>query len=307
MIDIIPRNPVDVLKPKLGIARPAWLPPMLSALVMLFLATGPAFPGDTPRVVLLGGSLTEIAYALHREDHIVGVDTTSVFPPEALKSKASVGYVRAVSAEGVLSLKPSLVIAIQGAGPADALKLIEATGTALRTVPDEASPAGVGAKIEAVGDALDARNAADALKAEVSARFAALALQRPKVAKPLRVLIVLSLQNGRSTVGGRGTAADGIIKLSGSLNAADAVEGYKTMTDESIIAAAPDVVLVMQNGGHALDAATVFALPAYSTTPAGLTRRLVAMDGLLLLGFGPRTPEAAGDLMRTLYPEAATP
>ena len=73
---------------------------------------------QTPeRIVVVGGVITEVLYALGLQDTIAGVDSTSQFPSEALRDKANVGYVRALSAEGVLSLKPSIVIAINGAGP----------------------------------------------------------------------------------------------------------------------------------------------------------------------------------------------
>src|SRR4029453_10639939 len=79
---------------------------------------------DSPhRIVSIGGAVTEILYRLGRQDEIVGVDSTSLFPEEALKTKKYVGYVRQLGAEGVLSLNPTLVIASEGAGPPDALRL----------------------------------------------------------------------------------------------------------------------------------------------------------------------------------------
>lgn len=264
---------------------------------------------EQPRLVVLGGSITEILYALHADAAIVGVDTTSLFPPDALRDKASVGYVRAVSAEGVLSLRPTRVLAIDGAGPPDALDLIRRTGVAFVPIADDPTPEGVAAKIDAIGAAVDKRDEATALDRTVASGFQALVTVRTKIAKPLRVLFVLSLQNGRSIVGGHTTAADGIIRLAGSINAAGAIEGYKTMTDEAIVAAAPDVILAMQNANHQMSPDEVFGLPAYAATPAAKTRALVAVDGLLLLGFGPRTPAAAMALIKAVYPnvEAAGP
>lgn len=277
----------------------------LSAWALLALPAA-AF-AEANRVVALGGVVTEILYDLHLENRIVAVDTTSLFPPEALKEKPDVGYVRALSAEGVLSAKPDLVLAIEGAGPADALTLIRQTGVKLVTVPDEPSPEGITKKIETIGALFGVQPDAARLSGSVRDGFAALEARRAKLGKPVRVLFVLSLQNGRSMVGGRETAADGIIRLAGGVNAAADVSGYKPMTDEAIAAAAPDVILTMRNGGHGIPADTLFALPAYAGTPAAHAKALVAMDGLLLLGFGPRTPQAASELMHALYPGAATP
>lgn len=260
------------------------------------------------RIVAAGGAITEILYALGLQDRLVGVDSTSQFPAEALKEKANIGYVRALSAEGVLSLQPSLVLAINGAGPPDAVTLIREAGARLAMIPDEPSAAGIVAKIEAVGAAVGALEPAHRLAAQTRARFDELASLRAALPGKKRVLFVLSLQNGRVMVGGRNSSAAAMIALAGGINAAEAIEGYKPMTDEAIIAAAPDAVLMMRNGGsHDTTADELFALPAFSQTPAAAGRSHLVMDGLYLLGFGPRTPAAARDLMALLHPEATIP
>jgi len=259
------------------------------------------------RIVAVGGVVTEVLYALGLQDRIVGVDTTSQWPPEALKDKASVGYVRALSAEGVLSLRPSRIIAVEGAGPPDALALLKESGTPIATIPEALTPDAVVSKIAAIGAAAGAADPARRLAARVKARFAELDRLRAGLPMRKRVLFVLSLQNGRTLVGGRATTADAIIVLAGGVNAAAAVEGFKPMTDEAIITAAPDIVLMMRHthsGAHSAVAAELFAMPAFSQTPAAERKALLRMDGLYLLGFGPRTPDAARDLMAELYPEA---
>ncbi|MGJ3265249.1 MAG: heme/hemin ABC transporter substrate-binding protein [Salinarimonas sp.] len=278
---------------------------ILVPLAGLLLAT--PFPAAAAeRLVAAGGVVTEILYALGVEDRIVGVDTTSVHPPRALEEHPNVGYVRALSAEGVLSLAPDRLIATDAAGPADALDLIRQAGVPIAIVGEEPTRAGVTARIRAIGTLVGEAAQAEALAAEVDADFEALATARATLAErraaPVRVLFVLSLQNGRAMVGGAGTAADAIIALAGGVNAVPEVAGYKPVTDEAIIAAAPDVVLSIARGDHALAAEDVFALPAFALTPAAAERRLVSMDGLALLGFGPRTPQAAAELMRMLHP-----
>lgn len=255
------------------------------------------------RIVAAGGVVTEILYALGQESLIAAVDTTSRHPPQALKDKPNIGYVRALSVEGVLSTRPSLIIAIEGAGPPDAIKLLTEAGVRLARVPDEASEAGVIAKIEAVSALVNAGEAAPALMESVKAGFAQLAANRAKISKPRRILFVLAMQNGRPMVGGRNSAADAIIRLAGGINAGTEVEGYKPMTDEAVIAAAPDVILMMSRDSNPSHSADIFALPAFSVTPAAAAKSLITMDGLYLLGFGPRTPDAAHDLMAAVYPE----
>jgi iron complex transport system substrate-binding protein len=269
--------------------------------------SGETQPIDSSRIVSIGGAVTETIYALGLEGRIVGVDTTSLYPAEALKRAPIVGYMRALSAEGILSLKPSWVIAIDGSGPPAALKLVSDAGVPLTMIPDEPSPDGVAAKIETIGKLLGAGDKAVALAKETRACFALVEHMRPRTPKPPRVLFILSLQNGRPMVGGRGTAADAIIGLAGGVNAADAIEGYKPMTDEGVIAAAPDVILKMNNGNMVGGKDDIFSLPAFSATPAAANRALIGMDGLYLLGFGPRTPDAARDLMAALYPNLTLP
>ena len=121
-----------------------------------------------------------------------------------------------------------------------------------------------------------------------------------------KVLFILSMQNGAPNVGGEGSSADAIIKLAGGQNAATGFEGYKPMNREALMAAAPDVILMMD--GHADRAGgidEVLASPGIALTPAGQTKRSITMDGMLLLGFGPRTPQAVRELARGLHPEDA--
>lgn len=119
------------------------------------------------------------------------------------------------------------------------------------------------------------------------------------------MLFVLSVSNGRLMAGGKDTSADAIIGLAGGANAAGTITGYKPLSDEAVIAAKPDVILQMQAvGDHSVSAEQLFAMPAMQTTPAAANKARVQMDGLLLLGLGPRTPEAARKLAASLYPGA---
>ncbi|WP_342361445.1 heme/hemin ABC transporter substrate-binding protein [Terrarubrum flagellatum] len=253
------------------------------------------------RIVAAGGVITEIIYALGMQDQIVGVDTTSLFPANAMKDKPNVGYVRALSAEGVLSLKPSLVIAIDGAGPPDALKLVTDAGVNVAHVPDEFTADGVVDRVRRVAAIVGAGPRGETLAASTAEGFRALDVAKARIATPKRVLFILSLQNGKVMAAGRNTSADAIMKLAGATNVFNAFDGYKPVTDEAITAAAPDFILAMDRAGQTFSADQIFALPSFATTPAAKTKSFAAMDGLYLLGFGPRTPDAARDLMQAIY------
>jgi len=256
------------------------------------------------RYVVVGGALTEIAYALGRQEAIVGVDATSLFPPQALKDKPNVGYFRALSAEGVLSLHPTRILAVEGAGPPATLDALTASGAVIQRVPDQPTPEGVAQKILAVGSAFNVARDAEALAAAVRARFATLEQRRQAIAAPKRALFVLAVQNGRLLCGGAGTAADAMLRLAGAINVAG-FEGYKAMTEEALVAAAPEAIVGMARDGASV-AEAVKAAPAVARTPAAQGQAIFEMDSLYLLGFGPRAPEAAAELMAKIYPSAGS-
>jgi iron complex transport system substrate-binding protein len=259
---------------------------------------------DTGRIVSVGGAVTEILYALGADKKIVGVDATSLYPSSAMKEKPNVGYMRQLSAEGVLGLRPSLIVAIAGSGPPETMAVLEAAKMPLVVVPDSYSEAGIVDKINLIGRAIGAEARARCLVARVHDDLAALAKIRGGIGRNKRVLFVLSFVNGRALAAGKDTAADGIIKLAGGVNALDAFDGYKPLNDEAVVVARPDVILSMQRGGPGvLTADDVFSHAAFSATPAAAKRSFVKMEGLYLLGFGPRTARAARDLALTLYPD----
>jgi iron complex transport system substrate-binding protein len=128
---------------------------------------------------------------------------------------------------------------------------------------------------------------------------------RAKVTKPVRVMFVMSLLNGRAMAAGQETAASEIIRLAGGVNAVEGYDGYKIVSDEAIVAAKPDVVLSIQRGRDSLEAEAIYAHPAFALTPVAANKSFISMEGLYLLGFGPRTAAAARDLSTKLYPALA--
>jgi iron complex transport system substrate-binding protein len=254
------------------------------------------------RIVSLGGSVTEIVVALGAEDRLVARDSTSSFP-DSILALPDVGYLRALSPEGVLALGPDLIVAEADAGPVETVEVLRGAGVPFVLMPDDPTAAGVAAKIAAVAGALGLAAEGDALAAKVTAELAEAEALAAGVTAPKRVLFILSAQGGRIMAGGEGSSAEGIIRLAGGVNAATGFRGYKQMTDEAVLAAAPDVILMMDRGGdHAALDADLFALPALAGSPAARDGAVIRMDGLLLLGFGPRTPEAVRKLHAALYP-----
>lgn len=249
------------------------------------------------RVVAVGGALTEIVYALKADAQLVGVDTTSIYP-EAATKLPQVGYQRQLSAEGILSLKPDLVLVTEEAGPPTVLEQIQAAGTKLVKLPSEYSAEGVLKKIQGVADALNKPSEGQQLSTAFKADLSSVQAQLTHTEQP-KVVFLLSMGKGSPMAAGRDTAAHAMIGLAGGQNAfANTHTGYKPVSTEAMIAANPDLLLVSQDtltslGGIDKALTTISGL---SLTNAGKHRRIVSMEGLHLLGFGPRLPQAASEL-----------
>ena len=258
------------------------------------------FP-DSSRIVSIGGSVTEIVYALGAEKRLVARDSTGLYP-EAAVALPDVGYMRGLSPEGVLSVNPSGILAVEGSGPKEAVDVLKKASIPFIEVPETFDREGILAKIDIVGKALGEDARASQLRASVDADLRAAENLTAGLTERSRVLFILSLEGGKILGSGAGTAANGIIALAGGVNAVEGFTGYKQLSDEAVLTAKPDVILMMDRGGdHSATDAALFAHPAISSTPAGQARRLVRMDGGYLLGFGPRTAAAVRELAAALY------
>ena len=261
------------------------------SLIFILLLISPVRAEDPKRVVSIGGGMTEIVYALGAEGLLVGSDTTSYYPPAAEKLP-KVGYHRALSAEGILSLRPDLVLMTDEAGPSTVLEQLRAAGLRLLTQPAARSVAGVMDNIRAVGQALNRTEQADDLMAQITAEQGTLS---KKTAGPRqKVMFVLQHGAGAPQVAGTKTAADSMIRLSGADNVVQGYSGYTPLTPEAAIALQPDIILVTtqsikQAGGRE----AMLKTPALALTPAAQQGKLVVIDALLMIGFGPRTVQAA--------------
>jgi heme transport system substrate-binding protein len=259
---------------------------------------------DASRIVAIGGSVTEILFALGAGDRVIGVDQTSTFPAAA-RDKKNVGYMRALSPEGVLSLAPSLVIAIEGAGPPEVIEVLKRASVPLVIVPEVHDADGVVRKIRLIAETIGVDG--EGLAKAVASDFAVLADIRARITAHRKAVFVLAIGGGTPIVAGKGTSAEAIMTLAGADNALTGMTGFKPAVAEATLAAEPDAVVIMADRDHTMSPDSLFALPAFAGTPAARARRLIGLPGLYLLGFGPRTAHAARDLAAALYPELKLP
>ena len=253
---------------------------------------------DVSRITVAGGSITEIIYALGEEEKLIAVDITSNFPKQATELP-SIGYVRALSAEGVLSLSPSLILGENDMGPAAVMEQLARVGIDIKIIPEENTATGIVDKVSCIADILDMAEADKNLvltKLDNEVNDLKNIVDENKN-DPKKVMFILGMESGSPTVGGIGTSADGFIKMTGGINVMDSFEGWKPVSTESIIEASPDFIIISNRGLSSFK--TVEKLGQHPTlvfTPASKENNIIAMDGMAMLGFGPRTITSAKEV-----------
>lgn len=262
----------------------AWL---LGLLALPWLAMG-----AEQRLITIGGDVTEIVYALDGQQHLVARDSTSL-SPEAATTLPDIGYMRQLNAEGILALRPTLILASSQAKPSLALEQVANSGAKVVTIPADNSLQGIDAKISAVAAALHKEPQGRALQQRLTTALSAI----PSQPLDKKVLFIMS-HGGMSTMAaGQQTAADAAINAAGLHNAMQGFTRYQPLSQEGVIASAPDLVLVTRDGIRTLGGEEqLWALPGLAHTPAGKQRQLMVVDDMALLGFGIRTPQAIAEL-----------
>ncbi|WP_417267729.1 heme/hemin ABC transporter substrate-binding protein [Celeribacter baekdonensis] len=275
------------------------------ALALPTAAAAQSYP-DAQAIVAIGGPVTETIFALGEGARVIARDTTSLYP-EAVTALPDVGYMRQLSAEGVLSVGPDLIVTRDTAGPPETLDQLRAASIPVVSIHDSFTKEAVLDNVTAIGAAIGAEEAAATLHATIATQFVNLEASLAKQTERPRILFILSNQAGRLNVAGAQTGANGIIEMAGGENVmAAAFDGYKIMGDEALIEAAPDVVVMMTGeADHEGRADEIFALPALAQSPAAAHGRFVQIDPAAM-GFGPRTALFAQNLHDALV-EAPSP
>jgi len=264
-------------------------------------ATYTAAASNTDRVVVAGGGLTETLYALGVADHIVGVDATSTYP-EAAKRKPQIGYIRTLSAGGILSLSPTLLLTTDEAGPRHTLDQVRTAGVETLVLPAPRSANDVADNIRALAKLFDRQHKGRQLTEKLMDAINETERKVRHHSRKPRVLFVLAATS-QLLAAGQNTAADTVIRLAGGENVTR-YQGYKPLTPEAAVKLDPQVILtadfvVKAAGGKQ----ALLSKPALALTSAGENGRLIVMDAERLLGFGPRLGQAVADLSSRLYPD----
>lgn len=250
------------------------------------------------RIVTLGAGVTETVFALGLGDLVVGVDVSSLHPADAVR-KPKVGYIRMTSAEGIASLTPDLVLAGSTLGPATVKTQLKSAGIRLELVDKPKNISGALERIRKIGELLDKKEMATQLINAINEKIES-AKKHQNADTKKRVLFVFVHGGTSVNVSGKNTAADVMIKLAGAENAVKSYDGYKPITAEALLAAKPDIVLATTRSLKAVGGEKgLWATPGLGLTPAGKNKKLVIIDDLKLLGFGPRTGDAVLELTKS--------
>jgi len=249
------------------------------------------------RVVTLGGSVTEIVYALDRGALLVATDESSLYP-EAATRLPRVGYYRNVPLEGVVSMQPDLVLASSNTGPPHALERIAGLGITVEKVSDDPNIESLYRRIGQVAEALGAQAEGRALAARIRADVA----RAQQGGTPALRTVVLINRTGTFMAAGRHTAADAVLGLAGLPNALADQQGYKPLSTEGLAALRPELIIITAASAQASGGLQAFSRQAgVSSTPAGRQGRVFGMDDALILGIGPRVAQAITQLKQAAH------
>ena len=258
---------------------------------------------NSNRIVVAGGSIAEILYFIGAQEKIIATDLTSDFPEEA-QNHPSIGYVRNLSAEGILSMNPSLILGEDDMGPPNVIKQLFYIKVDVRTIPEEKSIDGILDKIYCVASILDMkREAEEKINKLLIPDIIALENEYVKNSKKLKtVMFILSMQSNRIVVAGAGTTGDGYIKLTGSKNIFDNLEGWKSVSQEAIVKENPDYIIMSQRDLHNTETLkNVKENPIFKNIKAGQEGNFIFDDAMAMLGFGPRTIKSALEAALIIY------
>ena len=250
---------------------------------------------NNSRIVVAGGSIAEILFFLDQQDKIVALDVTSTFP-EQTKDYPSIGYVRGLSTEGILSMNPSLIIGENDMGPPFVVSQLKETDIDFRTIPEEQSIEGVLQKIYCVASILDIEDIAiEKIDIELSSTVTQLNdIVKSKKIEDVKIMLILSMKGSSPIVAGLNTSGHGYIEMLGAKNAFDSFEGWQVVSPESILKENPDFIILPQRDLHKnSDVSKIVDDPIFANINAGKQNNFIFDDGMAILGFSPRTIKSA--------------
>lgn len=260
---------------------------------------------DVSRIVPLNGNIAETLFALGLGDNVVAVDVSAFYPEAALRLP-KIGYARTLAAEGILAFEPTLVIGNLEAGPPEVIQQIRDAGVTVVMLDFPTQPDQAAVQVQQIADAVGLSETGAKLAAHITEQIAAAKELAETSEIDPRVAFFIVRGEGVQLIAGAHSSADGMITAAGGINvgAEIGLQGYAPITPEALIEAAPDVIVVLQDGlASAGGVEGLLQIPGVGQTPAGEDANILAFNDLYLLGFGPRMGDAVYDLTIAIHPD----
>ncbi len=256
---------------------------------------------DPSRIVVAGGSIAEMLYSLDAGGLIVAVDSTANYLPES-KDLPSVGYVRNLSAEGILALKPSLILGEHDMGPAEVLSQISSVEVEVKRIEERHSTQGIVDKFVCIARVLDKEDAArEILASQFSDTVTSLEKANVLSADLPRAALILNFVDNQPIVAGANTSGDGLLRMDGAKNIFSDIEGWKPLSRELLIAANPEHLVVTERALKSIGGLEgMLSDPLLAATEALNADNVHVYAGMSLLGFGLQTLEVALSLKEAI-------
>ncbi|RAW02362.1 heme/hemin ABC transporter substrate-binding protein [Pseudochryseolinea flava] len=259
---------------------------------------------ESLRIITAGSAITEIVCALGEGSKIVASDKTSLYP-DYIQKLPSIGYRSGINAEGILSLKPTIVIAEKNYVEEVVLQQLTTAGIALVVIDRKLNVEDTKKMILQIGKSLNRNDQAAKLVASIETNLKEAQQMLANKSTEPKVLCVYNRGTATISAAGAETFAE-ILKYTGAKNAIQNIDGYKPLNTESLIQANPDYILMLTSGLESLGGVDgVLKVQGVALTKAGKQKQIVSVDGLKLTNFGPRFGEAVKEVIILLHPELA--
>lgn len=250
---------------------------------------------------------SEIIFALGAEKDIVAVDVSSTYPPEARKLP-TVGYHRALSAEGILSAKPTLILHDNNIGPEHVVKQLTDLNIPMKVFGKyNADIAGTDSLIREMGVYFHKEKQADSLCKKLDSDIQVALAHAKEYKDTVKVLVIHYGQasNVFLVMTKKNTAAK-MIEWAGGKMSVDDEKGMKQLSAEVIAASDPDVILLTDFGYDKLGSIEkIKELPGIAGTRAAKANRIYRVEEHDLVYIGPRTGENTLKLQQLIHQDAA--
>jgi len=252
------------------------------------------------KLISAGGSVTEIIYALGVEKGLIAVDSSSLYPPQ-VHQLDKIGYFRSLSAEGLLSLGPNVIVAAEGAGPTEVLQQVAQAGVEVKVFERTSYTLESWEKlVREIADFFKVSDKAEVLIAQVNNNFSR--LQSEHKTDSVKALLLMSVGQRGPVVAGKNTMPDLLFTLANFTNVAADIDGFKDMSPEALVLAVPDVIVVPSHVARNMGGKEkICASKLIQMTMPENNCRVLIMDGLLALGMGARIDQAVEFLLMNVH------